>query len=98
MELENIILSQVTQSQKNTHGIHSLTYIAIPKIQFTDHMKLKRKEDQNVDASVLFIRVTKYSQEEIWRQSVEQRLKERPPRDCPTWGLIPYTFTKPGHY
>jgi hypothetical protein len=24
MELENIILSDVTQSQKNTHGMHSL--------------------------------------------------------------------------
>jgi hypothetical protein len=24
-----------------------------PKIQFTEHMKLKRKEDQSVDASVL---------------------------------------------
>jgi hypothetical protein len=24
MELENIILSEVTQSQKNTHGTHSL--------------------------------------------------------------------------
>jgi hypothetical protein len=24
MELENIILSEVTQSEKNTHGIHSL--------------------------------------------------------------------------
>jgi hypothetical protein len=24
MELENIILSELTQSQKNTHGIHSL--------------------------------------------------------------------------
>jgi hypothetical protein len=32
---------------------------------------------------------TKYSQEEIWRQSVEHRLKERPFRDCPTWGSIP---------
>jgi hypothetical protein len=31
----------------------------IPKIQFTDHMKLKKKEDQNVDASVLFRRVNK---------------------------------------
>jgi hypothetical protein len=26
----------------------------IPKIQFTDHTKLKRKEDQSVDASILF--------------------------------------------
>ena len=24
MDLENIILSEVTQSQKNTHGMHSL--------------------------------------------------------------------------
>jgi hypothetical protein len=23
--------------------------------------------------------------------SVEQRLKERPPRDCPTWGFNQYT-------
>jgi hypothetical protein len=29
---------------------------------------------------------------------MEQRLKGRPPRDCPTWGSIPYTATKPGHY
>ena len=27
--------------------------LGIPKIQFTDHMKLKKKEDQSVDASVL---------------------------------------------
>ena len=37
---------------------------------------------------------TKYSQEEIWRQSVEQKLKERSSRDFPTWGFIPYTVTK----
>jgi hypothetical protein len=24
MELENIILSEITQSEKNTHGMHSL--------------------------------------------------------------------------
>jgi hypothetical protein len=27
--------------------------LRIPKIQFTDYMKLKKKEDQSVDASVL---------------------------------------------
>ena len=27
--------------------------LGISKIQFTDHMKLKKKEDQNVDVSVL---------------------------------------------
>jgi hypothetical protein len=31
----------------------------IPKIQFTDYMKPKKKEDQNVDASVLFRKVKK---------------------------------------
>ena len=30
--------------------------------------------------------------------SVEQRLKETPPRDSPIWGSIPYTVTKPRHY
>ena len=41
---------------------------------------------------------TKYSLEEIWRQSVEQRLKEKSSRDCPTWGSIPYILAKPRHY
>jgi hypothetical protein len=40
----------------------------------------------------------KYSREEIGRQNVEQRLKEKPSRGCPTWGPIPYTDTKPKHY
>jgi hypothetical protein len=29
---------------------------------------------------------------------VEQRLKERLLRECPTWGSIPYTVIKPRHY
>jgi hypothetical protein len=41
---------------------------------------------------------TKYTLEEIQRQSVEQRLKERPSRNCPIWGSIPYTVTKPRQY
>jgi hypothetical protein len=43
-------------------------------------MKLK-KEDQSVGASVLLRRRTKYSQKQIWRQTVKQRLNVRPPRD-----------------
>jgi hypothetical protein len=39
---------------------------------------------------------TKYPWEEI--QSVEERLKERPSRDCFTWGSIPYAVIKPRHY
>jgi hypothetical protein len=45
-------------------------------------MKFMKKEDQSVGASFL-LRRGKYSQENI--QSVEQRLRERPSRDCPTW-------------
>ena len=33
--------------------------LGIPKIQFTDHMKLKKKEDQSADASVLLRRGNK---------------------------------------
>jgi hypothetical protein len=43
MDLEDNILSEVTQSQKNSHDMHS-----IPKIQFAKHMKLKKKEDQSL--------------------------------------------------
>jgi hypothetical protein len=39
-----------------------------------------------------------HGREDIWRQSVEQSLKERPFRDCPTWGSIPYKVTKLRHY
>jgi hypothetical protein len=63
MELENVILSEVTQFQKNTHGIHSLTdkWILtqnhrIPKIQLTDQINLKTKEDQSMDSLVLLRR------------------------------------------
>jgi hypothetical protein len=45
---------------------------------------LKKKEDQNVGTSVLLRRGNKILMEEIWRQNVEQILKERLSRDCPT--------------
>jgi hypothetical protein len=67
--------------------------LGIPKIQFTDHMKLKKKEDQSVVLQS-FLEGEKYSREQIQRQSVQQKWKERPSRDCPTWGSIPYTVTK----
>jgi hypothetical protein len=56
MELENSILSDVTQSQKE-HTWHALTdkwilsqRLRIPKTQFTDHINLKKKEDQNLQS------------------------------------------------
>jgi hypothetical protein len=40
MELENINLREITQSQKNTHDMHSLISekLKISKIQFTNHL------------------------------------------------------------
>jgi hypothetical protein len=48
MDLEDIILSEVTQSQKNTHDMHLFgklmlaQKVRIPKIQFSKQMKLKK--------------------------------------------------------
>ena len=47
MDLDDTILSKVTQSQKNSLDMHSMK-LRIPKIQFSNHVKLK-KEDQSVD-------------------------------------------------
>jgi hypothetical protein len=79
MELEHIMLSEVTQSQNGTL-IDALTdmwllvqKLRIPKIQLTDHMKLKKKEDQSVDTSVLLRRGNKIltggnMEEKVWRR------------------------------
>ena len=59
MDPEYIIMSEVTQSQKNTHDMHSLISeywprkLEYPKIQFAKHMRLKKKEDQSADTLVL---------------------------------------------
>jgi hypothetical protein len=58
-------------------------------------MKPKKKKDQNVDASVILRRGNKILTGGNRRQHVEQRLKEKPSRDYPTWGSIPYTATEP---
>jgi hypothetical protein len=80
MELENIILSEVTLSQKNTHGVHSYhdkwilaQKLRIPKIQSTDHMKLKKKEDQSVDTSILLRRGNKNTHGRNYRDKVWSR-------------------------
>ena len=93
MELENIILNEVPKHKRiQWYALTDKWILAqklrIPNIQLTDYMKLKKKEDQNVGALVFLRKGTKYSQEQLWRQSVGQRLKERPFRECLTWGFI----------
>jgi len=82
MELEIILPSEVIQSQKEqtwyvlTDKKWILAYkLGIPKKKSTDYMKLKKKEDQNVDASVLLNRKNKIG-EEIQGQRMEQGLKK----------------------
>jgi hypothetical protein len=55
--------------------------LGIPKIQFTSHMKVKKKEDQSVDTSILLRRGNKASTEGVTEKRVEQLLKERSFRD-----------------
>jgi hypothetical protein len=90
MNLEDIILSVVTQSQKE-HTLYTLMdkwilaeKLRIHKIQFAKHMNLKNKEDQSVDTLILLEVGTKYPWKELQRQSSEQRLKVWPFRNCPT--------------
>jgi hypothetical protein len=70
MGLDNIILSEETQSKltglTKEHTWYALTdkcilaqKLRIPKIQFTDHKKLTKKEDQSVGALFLLRRGNK---------------------------------------
>jgi hypothetical protein len=43
MDLEHIILSEVTQAQQNTHDMHSLIRNSENPIKFAKHIKLKTK-------------------------------------------------------
>jgi hypothetical protein len=57
-----------------------------------------KKEDQSMDASVLLRRENKISARVNVETNVEQKLKERPSGDCPTWESIPYRAANPRHY
>jgi hypothetical protein len=64
MDLNSILLSKVTQSQKNSHDMYSLISGYYPRnleypryrIQFEKHMRLTRNKDQGVDA-LPFLRI-----------------------------------------
>jgi hypothetical protein len=69
----------------------------IPKIQFIDHMKPKKKEDQNVDASVLFRRANKILTGGSMETKCEVETEGKAIQRLPHLG-IHQTATKPGHY
>jgi hypothetical protein len=88
MELENIILSEVTRSKDDMWYVLTDKWILaqrirIANIHFIDKRKLKKKKGQNVDASVRFRRRNIFLWEKIQRQIVEQGLEERPSETTP---------------
>jgi hypothetical protein len=96
MDLEGIILSEVTQSQKNSHDMYSLISGYSPrnleypryKIQFAKHMKLQKNKSK-VWALCSFLEFgTKHPGKKLQRQSLELRRKDGPSRNCHTQGSI----------
>jgi len=76
IELENIILTEVTQPQKNTHGkkspkIDIATNLNIPKMQTTDHWKPKETPKMCMRHSFLK-RGTKISLNLEWKLNESQ--------------------------
>jgi hypothetical protein len=61
-------------------------------------MKLKKKKDHSVDTSVLLRRGIKIPMRGDTETKCGAETERKPSIDCPTWGCIPYTVTKPRHY
>jgi hypothetical protein len=93
MDLEDIILTEETQSQKNTHDMHSLIKrilaqkLRLPKIQFAKHMKPKKKEDQRVDTSFLLRMGNKIPMEGVTETKFGAETEERTIQRLPHPGI-----------
>jgi len=106
MELENIILSEITQSQKKKkHSVYRLTDkgILAQKLRLSNdriHRPWSTGRTNTVWLLQSFLEgVTKIFIEEIQRQSLEHKLKERPFRACSTGDPAHiHTATKPRQY
>ena len=71
--------------------------LQIPKIQFNDHMKLK-KEEQSVGVSVLLRLGNKILMEANIEKKCGEETAGKASKNCPTWWSILYTVTKPRYY
>ena len=82
VELENIILCEVTHSQRNTHGMYSLIngyYPRSSEYPRYNSQKLKKKKKSKTKVWMLWTILewgTKYAWEKLQRQSMEQSVKE----------------------
>jgi hypothetical protein len=94
MYLEDIILSEVTRSQKKSLDMYSLILdiaqkLRIPKIPFAKQKKIKKNEDQSVNTSFLLRIGNKTPMEGVTETKLELRRKDGSSRDYPTRGSIP---------
>jgi hypothetical protein len=74
--------------------------LGIPKIQFTNHMKLKKKEDQSVDTSILLRRGDKKLMEGVTETKCRAETEEMTIHRLPHLELYPIykSVTKPRHF
>jgi hypothetical protein len=61
-------------------------------------MKLKKKEDQSADTSILPRIGNKIPMKGVTETKCGAETEGMTSRVCPTWRFIPYTTTKPRHF
>jgi hypothetical protein len=61
--------------------------LRIPKIQFANHMKLKKKEGQSVDTLILLRRGNKIAMEEVTETNFRAETEERTIQRLPHMGI-----------
>jgi hypothetical protein len=99
MHLEDIMLSEVAQLQKKSLDKQILAQkLRISKIQFQNTLNSRRRKTKVWISHSFLEWGTKSPWKELQIQSSQLRWKERPSRDCPTQGSLPYTTRKPRHY
>jgi hypothetical protein len=96
MDPEGIILSEITQSPKNSHDMYSLIYGYYPrnleypiyKIQFAKHMKLKKNKDQSGNTLPLLRIGNKTPMEGVIETNFGGETKDALSKYCHTRGSI----------
>jgi hypothetical protein len=96
MDLEDIYHPGWDNPITKEHTWYALSYkwilaqkLRIPKIQFTKHMKLKKKEEQSVDTSVLLRRGNKIPMEWVTETKFGSEMEERTIQRLPHPGVHP---------
>ena len=106
MDLEGIILSEVTQSQKNQElTLYVLTdkwiltqKLRIPKTQFAKHKKIKKNKNQREDPSFLPRMGSKIPMEGVTETKFRAERVEKTIQSLPHLGIHPINNHQTRHY